>query len=134
MNQASMPAPVTDPGQKYYTVSFDEKTRTIRAVLRDFWTIDIMAAYLDALTSFTAASKRNFGQVHMLIDRREMPVQAPEVNALAEERFKGAGAPDRLAVVGDLGLRQMQMKRTASHHTMNFFTTVEEAEAWILGH
>lgn len=132
MNHSPIPAPAADPSGRYYSVRFDPDSKIIRAVTRDFWTLDIMAAYLDDIGRICQASIRNFGHAWVLVDRREMPVQAAEVNALAERSFSQVKTVHKVAVVGEVGLRQLQMRRATAEHTTAFFQTPEEAEAWLL--
>lgn len=130
MNHTPMPKPVSTPE---YDIAFDPAKSIVRIVIRGFWTPEIMQAYLTDLDTFLIPAMANFGMARVLLDRRDSPVQAANVQQLANERFGRSDLSMKMAMLTESSLVQMQIRRSAASKLLDFFTDITEAEAWLLG-
>lgn len=135
MSDSDMPGPVADAENKLYNIEYDPEERWIHARMRGFWEIANSHEFTAHLRTFILASRKRFGSVRLLMDRRGAPVQSPEVAAFIKETTAVLFGPnDYVAVVLDSGLNQMQIRRVASHEGMRVFGELGEAEAWLREH
>jgi hypothetical protein len=118
---------------RMFSVHLDRTQRLIRVTLEGFWDTSTIERYVAELLPCIKAAREDYDEVLVLSDARNFPVQAADVVAAFREGGGAFGIPwDRMAVVMTSTLAKMQGARTVSDPGTQFFTSVEDAEAWLL--
>ena len=116
-----------------YKVEADPVTNIVRHYLAGFFEpIDVenyVAARNAAHEQLTSAPHQHV----TLVDVRDMKIQQQDVvktfgAVLADPRHHSR----KLAFVVALSLARMQLLRATAHRTAQYFSTIEEAEAWLM--
>ncbi|WP_294196958.1 hypothetical protein [uncultured Sphingomonas sp.] len=115
-------------------MSFDVEPQRnlVRITLAGFFTPDDVARFVAARDE---AHRRLTCAPHghvTLVDMRTMQIQSQETVAAFQRVLANPDATSRrLAFVVARSLARLQIKRAASERDAAYFTTLEEAEAWV---
>ena len=115
-------------------MSFDVEPQRdlVRITLTGFFTSDDVARFVAARDAAHRQLRCAANAHDTLVDMRKMEIQAQETvtafqQVLADPRTRSR----RLAFVVARSLARMQIKRAADTRTAAYFTTIDEAEAWL---
>lgn len=116
-----------------YRIQYDRAVGLIRVIVEGFWDVSTVHAYQAELLPIMELARAERGSVLILSDARNFPVQSAEVAAeFARTPRESDPMWDRLATVMKSTLGKMQGARALAGSGARFFTSMEEAEAWLL--
>ncbi|MFK3890658.1 hypothetical protein [Sphingomonas sp. NPDC079357] len=112
----------------------DPQRDLVRITLAGFFSPDDVARFVAARDAAHQQLRCAPNAHATLVDMRAMQIQSQETVAafqqvLADPRYTSR----RLSFVVARSLARLQIKRAASEREAAYFTTVEEAEAWVTG-
>jgi hypothetical protein len=115
-----------------YKFRWDDRAELIRGEARGCWSPDETDSYLADLRNFVVASRSLIGKVRVLLDRRDVTVQSPEV----AERLANANraifmGEDRIALVVDSSLMKVSLRKRMPHAGTKAFLSIDAAETWL---
>lgn len=124
--------PMPDVATPFFTLKLDASVAIIRATTIGFWSVETVVAYITQLERFVVDSQNRFGRAKVLVDRRQTPIQAPDVaDRLGKLNGTLYRSDDRLALVVDSNLAKGQMRRRFVHEGSKAFLSYEAAETWL---
>lgn len=116
-----------------YSVAYDSANGIIRMVVEGFWDVQTVDDFADEMMPMMALAKARSGRVFILSDARKFPVQSAEVGAAFGRSEATMGQlRDRMAMVVGSTLAKMQGERAVAGSSTAFFSSIEDAEAWLL--
>jgi len=115
-----------------YSVTYDPEAGIIRMAVSGFWEVGMVDDLAAELKPALALARASCGQVLVLSDARDFPVQSAEVGmAFGKLEMETGPLRDRMAMVVGSTLAKMQGQRAVAGSVTAFFTSVDEAEAWL---
>ncbi len=116
-----------------YKVEVDPATNMVRHYLAGFFEPIDVENYVAARNAAHAQLTSAPNQHVTLVDVRDMKIQQQDIvktfgGVLADPRHHSR----KLAFVVALSLARMQLLRATAHRTAQYFSTIEEAEAWLM--
>ena len=112
-----------------WTIGFADGV--VRVVIRGFWSKTQAEQFCSELNAVLAEARRQAGEARILVDRRESPVQASDVVELLGANNARLEPDDRVALVVDSQLAQMQLRRVLVHARTELFRDIRSAETWL---
>jgi hypothetical protein len=128
------PVSVRRPGEArdIIHIAFDPAASLVRAYAAGCWSIDETERYLSALTRFVEGSRAQSGKARVLLDRRDVSVQSPEVAALLATANGRIFQPeDKIALVVDTSLAKVSLRKRMPHPGTKAFLSIDAAETWL---
>lgn len=117
-----------------FTVHVDRATRTLKITVEGFWDLKTVEDYERAVGEARAELAKTPGRVYWRIDGRNVDIQSQDVAERIQAMIAN-GSPtddDVVALIFPAGLGVMQAKRVASSSLPRTFTSIEEAETWLM--
>lgn len=116
-----------------YTITVDKGRRRLRLKMTGQWNITTVERFERDLEKTLKQNGWGRGDYDCMVDLREQGVQSPEVaerggRVTASER---ARAPRYSAMIVDGALKRLQIGRVVTGYDRKFFTSEEEALAWL---
>ena len=112
----------------------DPQRDLVRITLAGFFAPDDVARFVAARDAAHQQLRCGPNAHATLVDMRAMQIQSQEtVTAFQQLLGDPRQASRRLAFVVARSLARLQIRRAASERQAAYFTTVEEAEAWVTG-
>ena len=116
-----------------YRIEVDARRHLLRLTLEGFWDADTVRAFARDEQAAVARLRCARGEHLVLADLSGFTIQSQEVVAMCKAFIDNAtNASKRLALVAGDGLARIQYKRVMGRAQMQMFTTIAEAEAWLL--
>lgn len=104
----------------------------IRGEARGCWSLAETGRYIADLNDLIVASRTAIGKVRVLLDRRAVSVQTPEVAArLADANRAIFRGDDRIALVVDSSLMKASLRQRMPHAGTKAFLSIDAAETWL---
>jgi hypothetical protein len=128
------PARIRRPGEHWdvFRISFDRSSGLVRAYAAGTWTIDETRHYLASLKAFVTDSRLSLGKARVLLDRREVSAQSPDVAALlAAANGEIFAADDRIAIVVTTSMAKLGLRQRLPHPGSKAFLSIDAAETWL---
>lgn len=117
-----------------FSIEVDVGRDLVRMTLSGFFTSEDIARFNVARLEAYSALRCEPNQHVTLIDIREMHIQAQaRIGDFQQGIADPRTAAKRLAFVVARSLARLQVQRAAQGREAGYFTSVEEAEAWLLG-
>jgi hypothetical protein len=120
------------PAREPFSVRSDRRGGLIHTAVQGYWSMGDADAYFTTLRDHIAVARRHSGHARVLTDRRGNPVQSPDVaqrmQRANQELFEST---DRLAILVDSRLVEMQIRRLLTHAGSRAFLSFDEALAWL---
>lgn len=117
-----------------YSFDIDERRDLVLMTLGGFFTIEEIAAFDQARGAAYQRLRCAPNQHVTLIDMRATVIQSQEaVDAFTKSISEPSTKSRKVAFVVSKSLARLQVKRVAAQRDAAYFTTLEEAEAWLLG-
>jgi hypothetical protein len=113
-------------------ISFDPTAKIIRACASGCWSLDETKLYLAGLETFLRSSRGRLGKARVLLDRRDVSAQAPEVAAmLASANGRIFEREDKIAMVVSSSLAKVDLRQRMPHPGSKAFLSADAAETWL---
>lgn len=115
-----------------FRISFDQSASLVRAYAAGAWTMDETRSYLVSLDAFVKESRSKLGKARVLLDRREVSVQSPDVAALLATANGEIFEPDdRIAIVVTTSMAKTSLRQRMPHPGSKAFLSIDAAETWL---
>lgn len=118
--------------QEIFRIGFDPAANLIRAYAGGCWSVDETHRYIGALTRFVHGHRSRSGVARVLLDRRDILTQSPEVADLLA-RANGAifRDSDKIALVVSSSIAKSSLRQRMPHPGSKAFLSIEAAEVWL---
>jgi len=117
-----------------FQIGYDDAKGIVFTKVEGFWTLADVKACATDMRPYLTAAKNAAGPVLVLCDARKFPVQSPEVaSAFRQMELEMGAMRDRMAIVVSSTLVKMQGQRSLDASPIEYFSSIEQAEAWLLG-
>ena len=119
-------------GSRPFAIELDASARIVRARAWGNWEKSEADAYLAELERQVGTCRLRFGGARVLIDRRDVVFQSPEVMArLAAANGSVFGAGDHVALVVRTNLDKSGLRQRMPHAATKAFLSIDAAEKWL---
>lgn len=113
----------------------DKQARMVRGQARGFWTVFDTESYLRGLEQHVSIARDRYGRARVLIDRREVAHQAPDVrDRLAAANGSLFREGDLIALVVATSIDKAGLRQRMPHDGTKAFISIEAAEKWLSAH
>jgi hypothetical protein len=118
-----------------FQIKVDPTRSLVRITLSGFFSAAYINEFMAARDKAHLALRCAANEHVTLVDIRDMSIQSPEAVALFQHTLDNpAMASRRLAIVlAEKSLCRLQIRRAASNRDAQYFDSVQEAEAFVLG-
>jgi hypothetical protein len=117
-----------------YEFSYDPVSGILLVNLSGYLLPDEIPTYLAQRLQNREEARRKAGQLRMLVDATEAPVQSADTVASVQRDWEDAvrSPHDRIAIVPSSALHAMQARRTIQSDQVRIFMSAEEARQWLI--
>lgn len=117
-----------------YDISYDPESGILTVSLTGYLPPGEIPKYLAARATGREEARRRAGRLRMLVNAGSAAVQSTEMAARVQSDWADAirSPSDKIAIVPSSALHAMQIRRTISSDQVRVFTSITEAQQWLL--